>query len=351
MQSDFDVYALMRVVIGVEAVLIGVCVIVILGLGGRTQRAIRAQRDRRRSVTAAIARFFDDGEAAPALTALRTLEPDERAALLLEVARTLHGTQFNMLGDLAQTLGTLDEAQRDCVSKRWWKRLHGARLLSVLGGGDAVLPAMFDDTDPLVRAQVAEWASTAPTREHLHRLCAMLDDPIKLCRHTAADSLLRIGSDSVPVLLEYLNRHTGDSAMSALRIAVELSDARFLPAAQQLADSPSPQVREAVARLLGRLGGDDSAQRLVIMLDDVSGEVRAAACAALGGLAYWPAAPRIAEQLRHPSWVVRRTAALALRRIGSTGVLLLRHALNDPDAFASDAARQVLGLPEMAAHE
>jgi hypothetical protein len=38
---------------------------------------------------------------------------------------------------------------------------------------------------------------------------------------------------------------------------------------------------------------------------------------------------------------------LALRAVGSPGILFLRRSLSDYDAFAADMAKQVLDLPEM----
>jgi hypothetical protein len=44
--------------------------------------------------------------------------------------------------------------------------------------------------------------------------------------------------------------------------------------------------------------------------------------------------------------VVRSQSALALRRLGAPGELMLRRALDDADRFAADIARQVLDAPE-----
>jgi HEAT repeat protein len=77
--------------------------------------------------------------------------------------------------------------------------------------------------------------------------------------------------------------------------------------------------------------------------------VRAAAAASLGRLGHWPAATELARMLRDPAWIVRSQSALAMRRLGSPGHLLLRRALDDRDRFASDIARQVLDMPETTA--
>jgi hypothetical protein len=42
---------------------------------------------------------------------------------------------------------------------------------------------------------------------------------------------------------------------------------------------------------------------------------------------------------------VRQRAGLALKAIGAPGIITLRQALEDPDPFARDMARQVLDLP------
>jgi hypothetical protein len=38
-----------------------------------------------------------------------------------------------------------------------------------------------------------------------------------------------------------------------------------------------------------------------------------------------------------------------MRRLGSPGLLMLRRALDDPDRFAADIARQVLDMPDTTA--
>ncbi|MPZ74334.1 MAG: hypothetical protein GEU74_14105, partial [Nitriliruptorales bacterium] len=86
-------------------------------------------------------------------------------------------------------------------------------------------------------------------------------------------------------------------------------------------------------------------------LDDPDAAVRAAAVEGLGSLGHWPSAPSLSDRLGDPAWPVRRAAGLALRRLGGTGRLYLRRALQADDQFAVDMARQVLDLPERVARD
>ena len=46
--------------------------------------------------------------------------------------------------------------------RRWGTRLRGARVLTLLRSGETVVPLLFDDPRPEVRAQAAQWAGDHP---------------------------------------------------------------------------------------------------------------------------------------------------------------------------------------------
>ncbi|MBK7071104.1 MAG: HEAT repeat domain-containing protein [Myxococcales bacterium] len=107
-----------------------------------------------------------------------------------------------------------------------------------------------------------------------------------------------------------------------------------------LAGDPDPQVRAAVARYLGTVGGDGAAE-LVTMTGDGAAEVRAAAIAALaaggGGRAALPDATRF---LADESLAVRLAAVALVAKAGGKPALeaLLAHA--DPMVAATAAHRR-----------
>lgn len=272
-----------------------------------------------------------------------------RLRLFGDLKPTLAGARREALTDVAADVGLLTDAERRCRSRRWKQRLRGARMLTLLGGGEDVVPRLFDDRSDEVRAQAAEWAAGHPRPEVVTRLLGMLTDTKTVCRFTVRDSLLRVGRAAIGPLAGYLEGAERGKAAAALEVAVWLPDPVFLPSALRLSADPEPRTRALSATMLGALGGPDSAKRLLELLGDPGGEVRAAAAQGLGKAHHWPAAARLVEVLRDSSWDARLQAGLALRRLDGAGELMLRRALTDHDRFAAEMARLVLDLPTGAA--
>lgn len=277
---------------------------------------------------------------------LQALPPRLQVRLFAELAPSLGGGQRRHLSALAAEVGLTARAERLCASPRWWRRLRGVRLLTALGGGESVVPALFADPHPAVRAEAAEWAGQHPAPQVVAQLVALLARPGAVGSWVVRDSLLRIGPAVVDPLARYLETHSGRLALPALEVAAGLADARFATAARRLCGDGYAPARARAAVLAGAIGGAELVEALEGLLGDPDAAVRAAAAAAMGRLGHWPAAARLAGMLRDPAWGVRSQSALAMRRLGSPGVLLLRRALTDHDRFAADIARQVLDMPE-----
>ncbi|HSU17340.1 HEAT repeat domain-containing protein [Longimicrobium sp.] len=277
---------------------------------------------------------------------LRALPLRLQIRLFTELAPSIGGAQRRHLSALAREVGLVEGAERLCKSRKWWKRLRGIRLLTALGGGEDVVPPLFRDPHPAVRAEAAEWAGQNPTPGVIRRLILLLEYPEAVGSWVLRDSLIRIGPPAIDPLAAYLETHGGEQAEAALEVATGLADPRFAAAAERLCGDADPVCRARAVALAGAIGGDALVRRAVGLLDDAEPSVRAAAAAALGRLGHWPAAARLARMLRDPAWVVRSQSALAMRRLGSPGQLLLRRALDDRDRFAADIARQVLDMPE-----
>ena len=276
---------------------------------------------------------------------LRSLPLRYRIRLIAELAPSISGIHRQRLHGMAREIGLVREAETLTRSWFWWRRLRGVRLLTAMGGGEEVVPPLLDDPHPAVRADAAAWAAEHPEPHVMNRLLEHLADPSRLCRFTVRDTLLRMGERAVGPLGAYLDAQQGPGVEPALEVAAALADPAFLAPATRHARHPSAAVRARAAELAGAVGGSAAVETLVALLDDPAPEVRAAALDAVGKLGHWPAAPAVARLLRDSAWAVRRAAGLALRRMGSPGLLLLRRALGDADPFAADMARQVLDLP------
>jgi hypothetical protein len=283
---------------------------------------------------------------ASAATALAKLSGSAQLELVGGLRDVLSGGQAERLGGAAQRTGLLEQGARLCRSRRWRRRLRGARVLTLLGAGHPVGRSLLVDARPEVRAQGAEWAAAHPSPEIVDRLLEMLGDEQRLCRFAVTDALLRLGPLAVERLSVHLGERSGPAAEPALRVAAWRADPRMLQPALVLCTDPWAPTRARAADLAGALGGERAVARLEELLGDPDAGVRAAAARGLGTAAHWPAASALAACLGDPGYDVRHEAALALRGLGGAGMLMLRRALRAPDAYARDMARHVLDLPE-----
>jgi hypothetical protein len=334
---------LLSVALALAALLLATLVLLV---AHGTWRALSDARWRRplAEARAALAKTADRLELTPDdAKALERLPDERRIDLFAELAQSVAGAPRSALAEAARELGVIDRAERWCGSRAWRRRLHGARLLTTLGGGEDAVPPLLADPRPEVRAQAAEWAAGHGSADNVRRLIAMLDDPLGLARFTVMDSLIRLGAAAVEPLRDAIAHST---SVEALRVGAAIGDPRLAPAASERLGDEDPAVRAWAVRLVGAVGGDENAAAVVGRLEDAAEEVRAAAAVALGRLGHWPAAPQLAARLTDPSWLVRRNAALALRSLGPAGELLLGRALREEDRFARDIARQTLDLPE-----
>lgn len=333
-------------VLVVEAVALMVGLALLAGHGGWW--ALRERRLAPRVLAARaeiIAQLIDrPGEELP-LALLDGLPVSERLRVLGEVEHSVGGAQRAAVGDLARRAGMLERAGRLCRSRRWRSRLRGARIHTLLGGGEEEVPRLFDDRHAAVRAEAATWAAAHPRPDIVARLLELLGDEATLCRFTVKDSLLRLGPAAVDPLARFLASASGERATAGLEVAATLSDPRLLDAAFRLLHAEDAQTRRRATDVLGAIGGERAAAAVAAALDDRAPEVRAAAAQAIGTGQNWSVAPQLAAAMRDSSWDVRRAAGLALRELGAPGELLLRRILLDEDRFAGDMARLMLETP------
>jgi hypothetical protein len=310
-----------------------------------TKRSLRQMTAARDSLAKLLTRGTVNVEE---IEAVRRIPRDVQVLAFLEISRNLTGTGKERLRFVAREVSLLDRARKLCSSRRWTRRLRGARLLARMDVADPIVEKLLADPHPAVRAQAAEWAAAHPSPTVISAMLAMLADPATQARFAVQDALLRMGSIIAEPLAAFLETHSGPPAESGLRVAEALAEARFLPAALRLSASEDTGVRIAATNLLGAIGSAASAERLTERLTDSDSRVRAAAAHGLGRMQHWQAASQLADSLRDSAWRVRRDAALALRAIGAPGTLFLRRALKGDDAFAADMAQQILDLPTAA---
>lgn len=329
--------------IGIELIALGLIIAAIVGNALLTRRNDRRLRTRlnggRLLLLAAIDRPLSDEQ----FEQLRRLGRHVQIRLFAEIAPSLEGAQRAALRDLSARLGITRGAMLRCHSRWWWRRLYATRVLTLVDGGEEIMPSLIRDPYPLVRAQVAEWAALHPDPATLVALVELLNDQKRIARFSVQDTLLRIGRPTVPVLIDRLETMGPLGIASGLHVAARLGDPDLLPLALSFADHPTSDVRAAAADVLAAIGGEEAVRVLRRLLDDPITEVRQAAARGLGRLEYWPSATVLLPLLGDPTWPVRRAAAVALTAMGAPGSLILRTALRGDDRFAADIAAQALG--------
>jgi hypothetical protein len=338
--------SLLRVVLAVEVAAALACVagvaIHALWLWWRD----RADADRlvQGHTVLAAAVLGQDGAEHARVAELRRLPRRVQEAVVDQLAIGVTGEEGRRVEWVATQLGLVGRALRRCRSRWWWRRLRGAHELNVHGGGGETLPALLDDPHPAVRAQAIEWAGDARRPELAPRLVAALADPAALCRHTAADAILRAGASLVDALAAELSSCAGQQQADLLAVLARRPDPRYGPAALAAGDSDLPALRAAAADLLGGVGGEDAGRALRHLLADGDAAVRAAAVDGLRRARMEDAVPDIAPLLGDGAFAVRQAAGTALAALGPGGTLLLRHYTTSSDRYAADMARHALDL-------
>lgn len=331
-----------------EAAVLAVGLTILLGHAAvrRTLGAWRRPRVRA-TKTALVQALAGDDASQP----LPRLPLEEAVGVFADATRSVDVGARRRLAVSADYTRLVARAGRWCHSRRWPRRLKGARLLNVLGAGEDAVPPLLDDPRAEVRCEAAAWVAQHPTSPRLARLVEMLDDHALSCRLVAQATLIRLERRAIQPLIHELHNLGPTALAPALLVAARLGDPALRGPALTQRAHPDPAVRAAVAKVLTALGGDTAVDALARFLTDPDPDVRAAATEGLGTLGHWPSAPALADRLGDTAWPVRRAAGLALRHLDAPGRFYLQRALQAPDPFAVDMARQALDLPERIARE
>lgn len=335
--------SILVVAVIVEAAIVALAVAAILGRAAwdwRNERKFARLREEARAGLARLVAGDSEGSASVA-GLMRALPRDQQLALIFEIGRALVMEDRRPVAELARELSISTWAERSTGSARWAHRLRGARLLTMLGGGEGVLPPLLLDPHPAVRAAAAEWAGDHPSPRVIQRVIALLDDPAAEARFAARDTLVRMGASAVDPLRLRLRWDSNRAARETLLVARGIGDHRFVTAGLTYVTAPDPGTRAIAADLLGAIGGAEAASALTSALRDRDPGPRASAARALGRLQHWRSASAVAPLLGDQAWEVRREAALALMAFDAAGLLLLRRAAAS-QSFAAEVATLAL---------
>ena len=207
---------------------------------------------------------------------------------------------------------------------RGMTRLRVAETLGVIGppATPVLSAALRRHANPVVRRAAAKTLTLIADPQAIPTLLqALLQDPDTVVKGSSVAALAKMGAAAVPDLLAILEAPESPSTTkghAAWALAFIGADAQA--DLYQALDSDSSAVRAAVVGAIAKVADETADSRgpqiLIDALADSASIVRCEAAAALGNLEYAPALTPLVNLLQHHDWETRKSAALALMKLG-----------------------------------
>lgn len=141
------------------------------------------------------------------------------------------------------------------VDSRWWAIRTLAQ--SPLAQTEWLVPFLLNDPAPEVRQCAALGLAIKPDETAISPLVQALSDADSMTGNLAMNTLVKIGKDAVPALIECVKDKSSQSArILALRALAELRDHRAIPVMMQVMEEESVLLQHWAREGLERLGLD-----------------------------------------------------------------------------------------------
>ena len=252
------------------------------------------------------------------------LSPTETDALLKEVQTQISNDTFDRSDE--RKIVQLVESFGD---SRGLVRLGFAEALGKVG--KAATPALVDGLanheNPVVRRACAKTMTLIADRETIPTLVnSLLHDDDTVVQGSVVGAMAVMGEAAAPELLSIIGSPDyPDSSKGLATWGLSFVGTAGKEHLYQAADAPQPEVRSAVVGALTSVVQEEEDSRaldiILRALGDTSPMVRSEAAAALGKLSNTEVVPQLAEVLSDSDADVRKTAAMALMKIGDFGAI------------------------------
>jgi HEAT repeat protein len=149
----------------------------------------------------------------------------------------------------------MDLSHSSDVDSRWWAIRTLAQ--SPLAQTEWLIPFLLSDPAPEVRQCAALGLAIKPDETAISPLVQALSDADSMTGNLAMNTLVKIGKDAVPALIECVKDKSLQSArILALRALAELRDHRAIPVMMQVMEEESVLLQHWAREGLERLGLD-----------------------------------------------------------------------------------------------
>lgn len=336
------------ILLAASVVVCGVLTVLVIGRkGARDRREARFAYRRRRYLDTVLRGSPAHLRAIAAEACGDTTAQVDLAIAIDQSGSGLGRVRQERLADATAAAALTDTLRRELRSRRAINRGRAVMLITRPGltGDVEVVAPLVRDPDPDVRLTaiggLARIGTPAAARVLIDALARGTVAPERIIERLGArwavDTVVAALGDGPPALRANLAR--------ALGLAGERRAESALLAL--LADGALEE-QVSAARSLGTVGGPAAVSPLIAALASEEWQVRAQAAKSLGALGADEAAAALEGCLGDRAWWVRANAARSLRQLGAAGRAALTRALDSPDAFARDRAREQLALDAVA---
>lgn len=286
----------------------------------------------------------------PSITGLSSVPPrltqDYVDSLLQSIgeqvaSKTFDVSQKSVFQELVECLGDV----------RGMKRLRAATLLGEEIGAPStpyLTEALTEHPNVVVRRAAAKTLTLIGNPEAIPALLhALFNDDDTVVKGSTVGALARTGKVAAPELLNILSSDAHSESIKghaawALAFMGTEAESFLLEALSSDSSTVRAAVIGAIAKLLQETPNDKSFQILMDALDDPDEMIRCEAISSLGNLAHQPAVAKLIDLLGHGEAETRKSAALALMKMGDRAALdPLKAAL---DAETNDALKPIFNL-------
>ncbi len=237
--------------------------------------------------------------------------------------------QIDLLSFDESDQDTLRQLVESFSDKRGMMRLRIAETLGQIGepATPVLVDALANHPNEVVRRACAKTLTLIADPTAIPTLVnSFLNDSDTVVQGSSVGALARTGRPAAPKLLEILEAPSHPETIkghAAWALAFMGSEAKDL--LLQALNSESEAVRAAVVGAIAKVAQEEANPEnfdiLINALDDDAEIVRCEAAAVLGNLAHQPAIPTLLPLLNHASAETRKSAVLAIMKIGQVNTI------------------------------
>jgi DNA polymerase III delta prime subunit len=253
------------------------------------------------------------------------------------VAENLLTEQIELITSLCCHLRYLTPIENEETDEIGWRFAHS--LLRTHFGFPVLVKCLSDDENSEVRRKIVDALGEIGDDRAIEVLISCLDDTNWKIRHSACESLVKLGWEPQTLEQQISYIIARQSWRECIQIGIPI-----IPSLVNLLTDEDWHIRYGAATTIGKLGDKRAIPPLIDCLNDASWEVRRAAIKALGSLGVASAVPKLMLHLSNtsklPFWdePICDTISYALESIGTEQALAAVAAWQaDPDNFDPEA--------------